>query len=390
MPNEQQADILIVDDSPAHIEAVAHVLRSNGFRARVAPDGQRALTLLHKKVPDLILLDVFMPEMDGFEVCRRIRANPQTAGIPIIFFTASNDEESIRRAFELGAQDYVTKPFKPSELLARTRAQIQICRQAAALEAAYSELDSFSYTVAHDLKAPLLSMQKLTECLSDDYADRLGEDGRELIGLIHGKAAETVNMVNRLLEFSHLTGMSLHKEPLALTPLFTDVFEELVRLQPPRTVDFQAEPFPSVLADRTMMRLLIANVLANALKYTRERKKAVISVTGTAESGFVTVSVRDNGAGFDMRYASKLFKVFQRLHAQSEFEGTGAGLAIVQRIVQRHGGTVWMTGEVNHGACFFMRLPAAGKPPAPGEDLSKRDLPGNTGKEANTISAEKS
>lgn len=372
MENEQQADILIVDDSPEHIEAVAHVLRNNGFRARVAPNGKRALSLLRRKAPDLILLDVFMPEMDGFEVCRIIRSDAQTASIPIIFFTAADDEDSIRKAFELGAQDYVTKPFKPSELLARTRAHIQIRRQAAALESAYNELDSFSYTVAHDLKAPLLSMQKLTDYLSEDYAEKLDADGRELVDLIHGKSGEMVAMVNRLLEFSSLSGMELRKEPLRLEPLFQDVFHALMQLQQPRNVTFQVEPLPPVLADRMMMRLLVTNVLSNALKYTRQRKKAAISVTGTGNSGFVTIVVRDNGAGFDMRYASKLFKVFQRLHAQSEFEGTGAGLAIVQRIAQRHGGTVWMTGKVNCGAAFFMRLPVAGKPPAPGEDLSGR------------------
>ncbi|MFT9055195.1 MAG: response regulator [Ethanoligenens sp.] len=372
MENEPQADILIVDDSPEHIEAVAHVLRNNGFRTRVAPNGTRALALLHKKAPDLILLDVFMPGMDGFEVCRRIRSDPEIAGTPIIFFTAVDDESSVRKAFELGAQDYVTKPFKPSELLARTRAHIQLHRQAAALEAAYDSLDSFSYTVAHDLKAPLLSMQKLTDYLAEDYADKLDDDGQELVGLIHGKSAEMVAMVNRLLEFSSLSGMSLHKEPLALAPVFEEVYQELMRLQPPRSVEFCVDSLPPVLADRIMLRLLVTNVLANAIKYTRQRKKAAIAVTGTEDSGFVTIEVRDNGAGFDMRYASKLFKVFQRLHAQSEFEGTGAGLAIVQRIAQRHGGTVWMTGEVDRGASFFMRLPAAGKPPAPGEDLSIR------------------
>jgi two-component system, sensor histidine kinase and response regulator len=351
-----KGSILVVDDSPEQIEAVAHMLYQNGFKAQLARDGARALELLKRSKPDLILLDVYMPEMDGFEVCRRIKEDDGTSRIPIIFFTASNDEASIQKAFALGAQDYVTKPFKSVELLARVNAHIKIRRQAKELEKSYKELDSFCYTVAHDLKAPLLSIQKLSEYLVQDFYDKLGEEGNELVGHIQNKSSEIVLLVNRLLEFARFSDMSLKIEPIDLNELFHEVFEELMRLSPNRKIQFAVEKIPLVSADRIMIRQLIANVLSNAIKYTRKKENAVISVGSEYDGNMVTVFVRDNGAGFDMRYSEKLFKVFQRLHSQNEFEGTGAGLAIAQRIIQRHGGSVWMTGEMEKGATFYFRL----------------------------------
>lgn len=355
--NEVKSSILVVDDSPEQLEAVVHLLYQNGFNAQVARDGSRTFELLKKSKPDLILLDLYMPGMDGFEVCRRIKENDDTSGIPIIFFTASDDETSIQKAFALGAQDYVTKPFKSAELLARVKAHIKIQRQAKKLEDSYKELDSFCYTVAHDLKAPLFSIRKLCEYLEADYYDKLGEDGHELIGHIQNKSSEVVVLVNRLLEFARFSHMDLNLEPVNLTEFFNDIFEELMRLTPNRKIQFSVAQIPAVKADRLMIRQLITNILSNAIKYTRKKKNAKIDVGSEVEGGFVTVFVRDNGAGFDMRYADKLFKVFERLHSQNEFEGTGAGLAIAQRIVQRHGGTIWMTGEVGKSATCYFRLP---------------------------------
>lgn len=159
-----QPEILLVEDTPEHIEAVVAVLRENSYRIRIAKKWSAALELLNQHLPDLILSDIYMPEMDGFELCKTIKSNSAFSSIPIIFLTVKNDEDSIRKGFELGAQDYVVKPFNTSELLARVKTHIKLKQQTESLQEANRELDSFCYTISHNLKAPLLSIDKLIEC----------------------------------------------------------------------------------------------------------------------------------------------------------------------------------------------------------------------------------
>ena len=346
-------DILLVDDTPEHIETAVTVLRESNFRVRIATKGSTAFKLIEQHQPDLILLDVYMPEMDGFEICRIIKAESEFSSIPIIFLTASNDAESIKKGFELGAQDYVVKPFNTSELLARVNTHINLKRQTESLLKANHELDSFCYTVAHDLKAPLLSLSKLTEYLALDYSDKLDTDGRELINNIQDKSRDIIQLVDHLLELSRMSEMPMHIESIDSAQLFWEVYDELIKLEPQRNVQLTIEHLPTVQGDRVMIKLLVMNVLSNALKYTRNRKKAYIEVTSVENESEFIISVKDNGAGFDMRYASRLFSVFQRLHSHTEFEGSGVGLAIVQKILKRHNGLAWMKGKVDEGATFY-------------------------------------
>lgn len=348
-----QPEILLVDDTPEHIETAVTILRQNNFRVRIATNGSTAFRLIKQHQPDLILLDVYMPEMDGFEICRLIKAESDLSSIPIIFLTSSNDAESIKKGFDLGAQDYVVKPFNTSELLARVHTHIKLKKQTESLLKANHELDSFCYTVAHDLKAPLLSLSKLTEYLALDYSDRLDIEGLELIDNIQDKSKEIIQIVNHLLELSRMSEMPMNIEPINLEQLFLKVFDELIKLEPQRNVEFTIKNLPIIQGDPVMIKLLVMNVLTNAIKYTGNRKKATIEATSVENDTEFIISVKDNGAGFDMRYASRLFSVFQRLHSQNEFEGSGVGLAIVQKILKRHHGLAWMTGKVNKGATFY-------------------------------------
>lgn len=349
----KQSEILLVDDSPEHIETAVTVLRENNFKIRIATKGSTALKLITQFPPDLILLDVYMPEMDGFEVCKTIKSKQEFSSIPIIFLTSSNDEQSIQTGFALGAQDYVIKPFNTSELLARVNTHIKLKQQTESLQQANRELDSFCYSVSHDLKAPLLSIDKLAEYLTLDYAAALDDDGRELVANIREKSRELINIIDRLLEFSRMCELQMNIEIINLEHLFHEVFAELSKLEPERQVQFTVRPLPPVHGDPVMLKLLVRNILANALKYTRYRKKAVVEVAASeTETGYI-FSIKDNGAGFDMRYSSRLFGVFQRLHSQNEFEGSGVGLAISQRILKRHNGKAWMTGKVDEGATFY-------------------------------------
>lgn len=352
-----QPEILLIDDTPEHIETAVTVLRENNFRVRIATKGSTAFKLIEQHQPDLILLDVYMPEMDGFEICRTIKNENDLSSIPIIFLTSSNDSASIKQGFELGAQDYVVKPFNTSELLARVHTHIKLKKQTESLIKANHELDSFCYTVAHDLKSPLLSLSKLTEYLAIDYSDRLDIEGQELIDNIQDKSQEIVQIVNHLLELSRMSEMPMDIKPIDLEQLFKEVYHELIKLEAQRTVDFTLKPLPMIQGDPVMIKLLVMNILTNALKYTRHRKKASIETRAMENETEFIISVKDNGTGFDMRYASRLFCIFQRLHSQNEFEGSGVGLAIVQKILKRHHGVAWMTGKVNEGATFYFSLP---------------------------------
>lgn len=352
-------EILIVDDTPEQIEMAMLVLKSNNYKVRVATKGETALKLLERQKPDLILLDIFMPEIDGFELCRIIKQNDDFKNIPIIFLTSSDDEQSIKKGFDSGAQDYVTKPFNTTELLARVKTHIKLKEQTESLYHANRELDSFCYSIAHDLKAPLLSISKLIEYLSLDYHDKLGDDGNSLINNIQKKSTELTAIINHLLEFSRMCEMDMKLEPINLNTLIQSVFDELMLAQPDRTVVLDMPRLPEITGDSIMLRILVTNILSNSLKYSARRQRAEISVEYTGHRHDYVFCIRDNGAGFDMKYSARLFQVFQRLHSSKEFEGSGVGLSICQRILKRHNGKAWMTGEVENGASFYFSFPKA-------------------------------
>lgn len=357
IPSKNFPEILLVDDTPEDIEFALAVLRDNHFKVRVATKGSAALKLLEQHQPDLILLDVFMPGMNGFTLCKTIKADKKYCHIPVIFLTASNDEDSIKKGFSLGAQDYVVKPYNTSELLARVHTHIKLKQQTESLLLANRELDSFCYSVSHDLKAPLLSINKLTEYLTADYQDQLGGDGNELIVNIREKSQEVIDIIDHLLELSRMSEMRMNIKTIRLDRLFREVYDELVKLEPPRSITFTVHSLPDIQADPVMIKLLLTNILSNSLKYTRNKQAAVIEVSSCDSGSETVIAVKDNGAGFDMRYAARLFKVFQRLHSDSEFKGSGVGLAISGKIVKRHHGKAWITGEVDQGATFYFSLP---------------------------------
>ena len=353
----KQSEILLVDDSPEHIEVAISVLCDHNFKIRVATSGSAAYKLIEQHQPDLILLDVYMPEVNGFEVCHSIKNSSKYSNIPIIFLTASNDEESIQKGFEVGAQDYVTKPFHIAELLARVNTHIKLKQQTESLTQANKELDSFCYSVSHDLKAPLLSIGKLTEYLALDYSSALDSEGQQLIHTIQEKSLEVIHIIDRLLEFSRMCEMQIQLEDIHLEELFLTVYHELMKLQPERQVSFQLGHLPTISGDPLMIKLLVLNIISNALKYTSNKEHAVITISSCEQKNDYIISIKDNGAGFDMRYAGRLFEVFERLHSQREFEGSGVGLAISQKILKRHHGKAWMTGAVDEGATFYFSFP---------------------------------
>jgi signal transduction histidine kinase len=238
------------------------------------------------------------------------------------------------------------------EFRERRRAQ----DRAVELGAVNKELEAFSYSVSHDLRAPLRSIDGYSRLLFDGYAARLDAEGRRLLGVVRTSAERMERLIADLLEFSRFGQLEARGDAVDMTALAREVAAELARDQPAAQVSI-AE-LPRAFADRTMLRQVWTNLLGNALKYSAGRRPALVEVGGRVEGAENYYWVRDNGVGFDMRYASRLFGVFQRLHGEEEFAGTGVGLAIVQRIVVRHRGRIWAEAKPGEGASFHFTLPA--------------------------------
>ncbi len=225
------------------------------------------------------------------------------------------------------------------------------------LEAANKELEAFAYSVSHDLRAPLRAVDGFARMVLEDYADKLDDEGRRHLRVIRDGAQKMGRLIDDLLSFSRLGRREMALANIDMTALARDVAEELRRQESGRAIEIAIAPLPSAHGDPAMFRQVWANLLANAIKFTRPRAPAHIEVGGQADGDENVYSVKDNGVGFNMQYADKLFGVFQRLHGPEEFEGTGVGLALVQRIVYRHGGHVWAEGKLDAGATFSFALP---------------------------------
>jgi len=226
-----------------------------------------------------------------------------------------------------------------------------------ALESANKELEAFSYSVSHDLRAPLRAIDGFSQTLKEDYGKNLGEAGKDIINTIRKSTRQMTGLIEDLLTLSHLGHQDINAVDTHMTALAKEIFEILKRSNPKRSIKFTCDILPISHADPILMRQVWMNLLSNALKFTKKKKNATITVGSKTEGDTITYHVKDNGAGFDMKYKDKLFGVFQRLHSTEEFEGTGIGLSLVKRIIERHGGTVSAKGAVGEGATFSFTLP---------------------------------
>jgi light-regulated signal transduction histidine kinase (bacteriophytochrome) len=237
----------------------------------------------------------------------------------------------------------------------------RVRERTAQLEAANRELEAFAYSVSHDLHAPLRTMDGFAGILAEDHAQQLDDEGQRVLAIIRNEAQRMGRLIDDLLDFSRLGRREMSAVDTDMTSLVREVFEQLGEQAADRELDFQLTALPMARADAALLRQVWFNLLDNALKYTRHRPRVKIKVNGSKQGSEIVYSVEDNGAGFDMRNAGRLFGVFQRLHRAEEFEGTGVGLALVQRIIRRHGGRVWAEAQVERGASFYFTLPSTGE-----------------------------
>jgi len=382
--------ILAVDDSLTYLHELADALRGEGFDVVLARSGEEALELLAVQSVDCILLDLLMPGLSGQETCRQIKSAQGLRDTPLIMLTALDDRDAMIAGLSAGADDYISKSGEFGVIKARVRAQMrrkqfedenrrirdELSRmelEAAAaraardvaqtratladeLEETNKELESFSYSVSHDLRAPLRAIIGFSRILEEDYGGNLDDEGRRLLSVIRESSQRMGELIDDLLELSRLGRKPLSTMAINMKRLADDVFKE-IRADGWRSHRFVLGSLPPVHGDATLVRQAWLNLLSNAAKFSSKREQPLIEVSGHENGAECVYCVRDNGAGFDMRYYDKLFGVFQRLHGADEFPGTGVGLAIVQRVVTRHGGRVWAEGKLGEGAAFYFSLP---------------------------------
>ncbi|MCW3127455.1 MAG: histidine kinase response regulator hybrid protein [Bacteroidetes bacterium] len=365
--------ILIVDDKHENLVALETVLRDVDVDLIRAYSGNEALTATLHHDFALALLDIHMPDMDGYELAGILREEEKTARLPFIFISAVyTDNLNVFKGYERGAFSFITKPFQPEILINKVKFFINIYRQEAELnqlnedlknknidlELSNKELEAFTYSVSHDLRAPLRAMNGFARILTEDHAGHLDAEGKRLLDNIGKNSEKMACLIDNLLEFSRLGKQDIREMIVDMNKLVKDVLEDLHTANNSNKTELNIQDLPKTRGDSDLLKQVFVNLLSNAIKYSSKKENPVIEVGSSTSGQETTYWVRDNGSGFDMRYKSKLFGVFQRLHSDKEFEGTGIGLAIVHRIISRSGGKVWAESEVDRGATFYVSLPS--------------------------------
>jgi signal transduction histidine kinase len=372
-PSTQHKRVLVADDNHDMREYLVRLLEKH-WEVEAVADGEAALARAVEAPPDLLLSDVMMPGLDGFALLTALRKNPKTTTIPVVLLSARAGEEAVIEGLESGADDYLVKPFSARELLTRVRTNLEMAsmRKAVAdsakeladtravlledVERTNKELEAFSYSVAHDLRAPLRGINGYSGALLEDYADKLDGQAKEFLGRIGAGAARMGELIDALLSLSRVTRTELVRVPVNLTEMAQQVMAQLQTSEPSRTVDFVVASDLRGHGDPQLLRVLLDNLLGNAWKFTSKSPMARIEFGRTTRDGKPAFFVSDDGVGFDMQHSSKLFSPFRRLHKETDFAGTGIGLATVQRIVRRHGGIILAQGAIDRGATFTFTL----------------------------------
>ncbi len=366
----QKGTLLIVDDVPANLSVLSEFLSETGFKVLVTQDGSRAIKKAEHVHPDLILLDVMMPSMDGFQVCRILKSKDSTKDIPVIFMTALADTIDKIKGFSLGAADYITKPIQHEEVLARINTHLNLRRlqqeaqsHTVELEKRNQELEAFARTVAHDLKNPLNLVINYTESVLEDYppGTPMGTDATQQLQTVLQVGRKMVTIIDALLL---LAGVSKQREvksqPLEMSGILSQVIQQRLEhlIKEYHGQVKLPDSWPIAYGYAPWVEEIWANYVSNALKYGGQPPCVELGAS-LETSGMVRFWVRDNGHGLSPEAQKQLFTPFTRLH-QDRAEGHGLGLSIVQQVVEKLGGQVGVESVLGQGSVFYFTLPAIG------------------------------
>ncbi|MBN1951533.1 MAG: hybrid sensor histidine kinase/response regulator [Bacteroidales bacterium] len=357
--------ILIVDDVPKNIQLVAKFLTGEGYELFFAQNGEAALKQVNNRKFDLILLDVMMPEMDGFEVCERIKASESTKDIPVIFLTAKTDENAIGRGFSLGGVDYITKPFNPVELTARVRTHLKLRQRERELSDLNATKDTLLSVISHDLKTPFFNIMGLGEILLSQYESLSDEDVKEFITNIVDSSRVSHSLLDNLLNWTRIqTGKIKHSpEIIDLKELVEDILrfvrQQAINKEVECTEELHDET--QVYADSNMVQTILRNLVTNAIKYTPRGGKIVLKVAGDREK--VNIEVSDTGVGLSEERRKSLFTsgTISSTPGTDNEPGTGFGLILTHEFVNLNKGTIEVESELGKGTTFRVSLPGVEK-----------------------------
>lgn len=352
-----QSTLLIVDDVPENIRVLYEFLTAHGFKVLVAEDGENAIEKAHYAEPNLILLDIIMPGLDGFSTCYHLKQDEKTKDIPIIFMTALSDTDDKVRGFKMGAVDYVTKPFQQEEILARINTHLTIRRLQKQLQNQNAELDAFGHTVAHDLKSPLGSVIVLAELLEQTTAHVLDAKSLKHLTYLRQAAHKMADIINALLLLAGVSKQKVELDALNMTEILQQVRDRLAHM----IKEYQAEvsipnQWPLARGYAPWVEEIWVNYITNGLKYGGS--PPYLELGATRIGADVQFWVRDNGEGLSPEAQANLFTPFTRLN-QEQAQGYGLGLSIVQRVAEKLGGRVGVQSQVGHGCTFYFTLPLA-------------------------------
>jgi hypothetical protein len=367
--------ILLVDDDATKRFALRSILAPLDEEIVEASSGADALRQLLRREFAVVLLDVRMPIMDGFETAQLIRQRPRSELTPIIFVTALDQAETdMGRGYTLGAVDFVFAPVVPAILRAKVAVFVELYRaqqdlrryrkqletlvqeRTVALTAINRELEAFSASISNDLRAPLLAFDAMSKTLLEQYGDRLDAKALRQLRKMRDATRRMTSVFDGLQMLFHLTSGEIHREDVDVSALAANIITGIRKEDPERAVDIEVAPGIVVNADKRLVRILLASLIDNAWKFSATNPGTRIAVGQETVEGQTRVFVKDNGVGFDMIEAHRMFGAFQRLHSESEFAGSGMGLATARRIVNRHGGRIWAEGAVGEGATVYFTL----------------------------------
>ncbi len=374
-------NILIVDDVAANLQILGDILEGDGYKVRPVLSGMQALQVAERERPDLILLDIMMADMDGFEVCRLLKDNQRLNSVPIIFISALNDVNDIVKALNAGGADYITKPFQAEEVRARVALHLKLYRQSKELrelnrtldnrveartrqlevtnkelEFHLKEIEQFTYITSHDLQEPLLTLTNFTQLIQEEYAGKLDKDGNQYIEFIYNAANRMKGLVKGLLDYSFL-GKESVRSIVDLNKVVHDAIVNLDDLIIPSKAIVRTEELPQCNAHEPELKLLFHNLISNAIKFGKPDVIPEIEISAENQGEEWIFSVADNGIGIDAKHQEKIFVIFKRLHNRDEYGGSGIGLAHCKKIVEMHGGRIWVEANSHGGSTFKFTIP---------------------------------